>query len=173
MAQQMTAKGMSVPLVVMVDSPGPGSVPDRLTDFAEILDYLLGDQLNINIQELRDLDPEEQIAFVYEEARFANRMDLLPASLGIPMFKTWMAHQEAMHKYTPAPYNGRVVYFRPTTQAKGNSMTMHLSWIDLIKGGLELHQIPGDHITMNEHPNVAILAAHLTNAIKNIGPLKK
>lgn len=168
MAQQLTEKGYQVPLVVLVDSPGPGAIPDKLIDFAEILDYLLGDELNINLEELRDRDLNDQLAYVFEEARFANRMDLLPASLGIPMFKTWMAHQEAMHSYKPQPYNGKVVFFRPTTEAKRNLMHMHLPWIDLVQGGIEIHQIPGNHLTMNEKPNVDVLARHLKRILRGL-----
>ncbi len=168
MAQQLTEKGYQVPLVILVDTPGPGAVPDKLVDFAEILDYLLGDELNINIDELRDRDLNEQLAYVFEEARFANRVDLLPASLGVPMFKTWMAHQEAMHAYQPQPYNGKVVFFRPTTEAKRNLMSMHLPWIDLVQGGIEIHQIPGNHLTMNEKPNVDVLARHLKRILRGL-----
>lgn len=168
MAQQLTARGYQVPLVVLVDSPGPGAVPEKLADFAEILEYLLGDELSINIDELRDRDPSEQVAYVFEEARLANRMDLLPSSLGIPMFNTWMAHQEAMHSYSPQPYNGKVIYYRPTTKAKGNLMNMHIPWIDLVKGGIEIHQVPGNHLTMNEQPNVSVLARHLKLSLRNL-----
>ncbi|MDJ0837363.1 MAG: beta-ketoacyl synthase N-terminal-like domain-containing protein [Acidobacteriota bacterium] len=168
MSQQLRAKGIPVALTVLIDSPAPGAMPGKTTDFAEILDYLLGDELEFDVDELRELEPEEQLNYVFEEARHVNRVDILPPSLGIPMFKTWMAHQDALHSYTPKSYQGRVIYFRPTELAKLNALNMHLPWIDLVKGGIEIHQVPGNHITMNYEPNVKVIAKHLKRALRSL-----
>jgi len=168
MSQQLHARGIPVALTILVDSPAPGAMPGKTADFADILDYLLGDELEFDVEELRELPAEEQLDYVFEEAKHVNRIDILPPALGIPMFRTWMAHQDALHKYRPQPYPGRVIFYRPTELAKLNVLNMHLPWIDLVRGGIEIHQVPGNHITMNAEPNVRVMADHLKRALRNL-----
>jgi thioesterase domain-containing protein len=168
MAQQLTAAGKKVALTVLIDSPAPGSMPAKTQDCAEILHYLLGDELALSLDELRDLDPAEQIDYVFQEARLADRVELLPPTLSVPMFKTWMAHQEGMHSYQPQPYDGRVVYFRATEKLKHNPLDMHLPWIDLVRLGIEIYPIQGNHLSMNSHPHVKVMAGHLQRILRNL-----
>ncbi len=109
--------------------------------------------------------PEEQMDYVFEVARGADRIDVLPPPLGVPMLKTWLAHQDAMHAYEPAVYEGRVIFFRPTALMKLHNLDMHLPWIDLARGGIEIHQVPGNHVTMNFMPNIEVLVSHLGHAV--------
>ena len=167
MARQLTEQGEEVPLVVLVDTPAPGAMPGKTEGYAEILDYLLGDQLNLDQAVMSGLAPEDQLDYVFEVARSSNRVDVLPPTFGVPMLNTWLAHQDAMHAYQPVPYDGRVIFFRPTEIMKLHNMNMHLPWIDLVRGGIEIHRVPGNHISMNFMPNIKVLAAHLELAIES------
>lgn len=168
MAQQLIAAGEDVPLLVIVDSPAPGAMPSKFSDSAAILYYLLEDKLPISVERLRELEPEEQMNYIMEEARMSGRTDALPPTLGIPMFKTWMGHQKAMHEYKPKDYPGRVIFFRPTEMMKVNPPNMHVPWIDMVKGGIEIHQTPGTHVTMLQEPHVPVLAKHLRKALRDV-----
>ena len=168
MAQQLNDKGIEVPLLVIVDSPAPGVMPSKFTDSASILEYLLGDKLELDLDKLRTLPPEDQMGYVFEQARISGRADLLPPTLGIPLFKTWMSHQQAMFGYEPKDYQGRVLFFRPTERMKVNPPNMHLPWIDLVKGGIEIRQIGGNHITMNFGANAKAMAQHLKRCLRSI-----
>ena len=132
MARQLQERGLTVPLIVMIDSPAPGTLPEKLNDSAAILHYLLGDQLQISRAELADLDPEEQLAYVFEEARFSDKLDVLPPSLGLPMFKTWIAHQDAMDGYHLQDTASKVVFFRHTERTKHNPPNLHLTWLPIL-----------------------------------------
>ncbi len=169
MAHQLIAKGHEVSLLVVVDSPAPGQMPSKFTDTASILEYLLGDKLELDLDLLRGMSPEDQMSYIFERARLANRVDVLPPSLGIPLFKTWMGHQTALHSYEPKPYPGRVVFFRPTERMKVNPPKMYLPWIDMVKGGIEIHQVGGNHITMNFGDNAKRMAKYLQRTLRSIG----
>ncbi len=167
MAALLRAAGADVRLVVLVDAPAPGHMPAKTEGYAEVLDYLLGDHLELDMERLREEAPEDQLDYVFEKAKSVDRLDVLPPTLGLPMLTTWMAHQDAMHAYQPAPYPGRALVFRPTEIMKLHNLNMHLPWIDLVQGGIEIHRVPGNHITMNYAPNVKVLARHLRRTISS------
>ena len=166
MAQQLTAAGHVVPLVVLIDSPTGQHLPHKMKGPADILDYLVGDELNISADSLRELEPAEQLNMIFEEARHTNRFEVLPPTLGLPMFNTWMAHQEALFDYHPKAYSGRVLFYKPRELAKMNAADPHLTWLELAQGGFELVLVPGDHLTMNAQPHVKHLARHLKRALR-------
>lgn len=117
---------------------------------------------------LRDLSTENQLDYVFQRARSTNSVDVLPPTLGLPMLKTWLAHQDAMHAYSSDPYPGCVIFFRPTESMKLHNPNTHLPWIDLVQGGIEIHRVPGNHITMNFPPGVKVLTRHLRRAIVSV-----
>ncbi len=168
MGQQLIRLGHEVPLLIIIDSPAPGAMPGKFDDSASILYYLLEDELPVSVEELRKYEPAEQLAYVMEQARLANRPEVLPPDLGMPMFNTWMAHQKAMHTYKPDTYPGRVIFFRATEAMKINPLNMHAPWVDMVKGGIEIHQTPGNHNSMIVDPNVKKIGRFVKNALRSI-----
>ena len=161
MAQQLLSYREEVRLLVMIDTPAPNDMPTHITDSAAILQYLLKDQLDLPLEKLRKLDEKSQIDYVLEEARLSNKAHVLPSHLGVPLFSTWIAHQNATYKYKPEPYQGDVIFFRHTEPMEHFPALPHRAWMELVNGKLEIHQVPGDHISMNYPPCVQVLAAHL------------
>ncbi len=161
MAQQLTKAGKEVRLLVMVDTPAPEQMPRTLTDSAAIIQYLLAGKLALSLERLRELDESAQIDYVLEQARLQGKGDVLPPHLGVPLFKTWMAHQEATVAYKPSGYHGDVLFFRHTEPMENFPALPHAPWEKLVRGNFYLHQTPGNHITMNYPPHVAYLADHM------------
>ncbi|NES97395.1 MAG: hypothetical protein F6K32_19675, partial [Desertifilum sp. SIO1I2] len=60
--------------------------------------------------------------------------------------------------YQPQPYPGRLLFFKAIDRNEINPPYPEKPWIEVSQGGLELHEIPGNHITMNYSPHVQILA---------------
>jgi thioesterase domain-containing protein len=60
-----------------------------------------------------------------------------------------------------------MVFFRHTERMEHFPAAPHETWLDYVEGQVEIHQVPGDHITMNYQPNVSVLAAHLRIVLKN------
>ncbi|CAM2066018.1 Acyltransferase domain-containing protein [Sulfidibacter corallicola] len=169
MAQQLLDMGKEVPLLIIIDSPAPGAMPRKLNNSAGILHYMLGDELDIEMERLEQLNEDEQMSYIYEAARAQNRVDLLPNNLGKPMFKTWLYHEQAMHAYRPKPYPRKVMYFRPSEALKINPLNMYEPWIDFVKGGIEIVQVGGNHITMNYGENGKKIAHHVKKELKGLG----
>jgi amino acid adenylation domain-containing protein len=161
MAQQLSGNDEEVRLLVMIDTPAPHQMPANLTDSAAILHYLLQDQLTVPLEKLRQLDPQAQIEFVLDEARVHGKGNVLPPHLGLPLFNTWIAHQQATFNYTPQTYPHDVVFFRHTEPMAHFPPLPHKPWEELVEGKLEVHEVPGNHITMNYPPHVRVLAEHL------------
>ena len=63
--------------------------------------------------------------------------------------------------YRPVAYPGPVVYFRAESSGHEDTVTF---WQRLALGGLEVHKVPGDHVTLLQEPYVGELFTKL-NAI--------
>jgi len=153
--------------LVMIDTPFPQEMPANLNNSAAILDYLLKDKIPLDMDLLNKLEPKEQINYVLEEARLRGKSEVIPPHLGVPLFNTWMAHQVATFDYIPKPYADDIVFFRHTERMEHFPAAPHEAWLEYVEGKVEVHQVPGDHITMNYQPCVSVLATHLKIVLKN------
>ena len=136
-------------------------MPTHLNDSAAILEYLLADDLTLNPETLRSLSERDQVDYVLEEARLQGKGEVLPPHLGVSLFKTWMAHQQATYSYTPAPLDCDLMFFRHTEPQPHFPPLPHLAWQQLVKGDFSVLQAPGSHVSMNYPPHVQTLAGHL------------
>lgn len=166
MAQQIKRIGEEVRLVVMIDTPAPSQMPRNLTDSAAILQYLLQGKLSLSLEKLRSLPQQAQIDYVLEEARLQGRGSALPPHLGIPLFSTWIAHQEATFAYQPEPYHDDVVFFQHTEPMENFPPNPSEAWEELVEGAMTVHHVPGNHISMNYPPHVKTLANHLKHILR-------
>jgi thioesterase domain-containing protein len=71
----------------------------------------------------------------------------------------------AYRAYTPRPYPGRVTLFRARVQPLLGGHRPDLGWGELAGGGVEVHVIPGNHVTLLREPGVRALAASLSAAL--------
>ena len=72
---------------------------------------------------------------------------------------------QAARQYVPKPYNGRVDLFRAEQHA---SLSPDLGWRKLALGGVEIHTVPGDHLSIIREPHVRLLAAGLRTVIDSV-----
>jgi thioesterase domain-containing protein len=165
MAQQLQTQGQTVALLAMIDTPHPSQVPTGLKEDVDILAYLLmvGDHhLETSLEQIRQLTPDEQLQYFLERGKIANK--ILPQTSStqqrafLHLFKT---NVETMLQYVPRPYGGRIIFFRAQEQDAFNPAHPERHWLDLVTGGVELHEIPGNHITMNYSPQVEVIAKRL------------
>lgn len=166
MAQQLQSHGEDVRLVIMIDTPAPRQMPRNLTDSAAILQYLLQGQLSLSLEKLRSLPAQAQIDYALEEARLQGKGNALPPHLGIPMFQTWIAHQEATFAYRPEAYRDDVVFFQHTEPMENFPSNPSEAWESLIEGAMRIHHVPSNHISMNYPPHVKTLASHLKHILR-------
>lgn len=78
-----------------------------------------------------------------------------------PLVRAVQANIEAENIYAPRGeiYRGRIIFFYAEDRAGVPAYEDNrLRWAKMATEGMEVHRIPGTHITMREEPNVAVLA---------------
>ncbi|HID99164.1 MAG TPA: SDR family NAD(P)-dependent oxidoreductase [Thiotrichaceae bacterium] len=165
MAQQLHALGQKVALLTMIDTPGPDQMPASLETDAEILAYLLnvGANVSVNLDELRKLEPDEQLRYCLAEQKKLDKqmfpnLDITPVRHFIHLFKV---NSQAMWNYQPRVYPGKIIFFRALEKDAINAKNPERAWFDFAQEGLEVIDVPGNHITMNESPHVQVVAERL------------
>jgi aspartate racemase len=85
----------------------------------------------------------------------------LPTSLRY--FQVEEAHKQALERYTVQFYPGKITLMRAADvpETVGTRRNPTLGWETFAGGGLEIHDVPGGHISMFEEPNVRTLAETL------------
>ncbi|OQW92060.1 MAG: hypothetical protein BWK78_02785 [Thiotrichaceae bacterium IS1] len=167
MAQQLQAQQQRVALLAMIDTPGTGHLPVELNDEAEILAYLLkmSNDISVSLEELRSLTLEEQFHYYLDQLKLANQAissEELDWSNFRTVLKLFQANSKSMRNYLPQSYPGKILFFRAKERDAYLPHHPELAWLDLAMAGIEIHVIPGNHITMNEPPNIQELAKWLT-----------
>jgi len=161
MAQILQTQGQEVALVVMIDTPGPGEMPASLNSDAEIIAYLLdlGALDPALAAEICELAPEEQLArFIRSTGQATRIVPPMPPEQMRHFLNLWRVGMKAMIQYSPAPSRCPVVFFRAAERDAVNSTTPERGWRDVLLGSFDIHEVPGNHITMTYPPNVKRIA---------------
>jgi amino acid adenylation domain-containing protein len=155
MAQQLTAMGEKVEVVFMLDTCNFGSVSESKVSWLEPLHFL--QNLWFHAANIFSLGARDRKKFLRQ------KMDVESSRIGIRLHAAYHAlknlgstgkrasyphlivgkvNHDAMHRYDPRPYNGRVAVIRP----KGNFLGLtsrSLGWSEVVAGGgLEIHELP-------------------------------
>jgi oxalate---CoA ligase len=169
-ARQLTAKGSEMGLVVLVDSACPAEPDPLLTRMTRnarihITQVLKGGipQLRLNASGiLRRLVLRMRI----QRWRFANPLRI-PVSRPAPRdpMDVVVANVIAARSYVPQPYSGRVLLFKRTMDLIGRYRQPDNGWGRVVRDGLEVHRIEGDHLALLAEPGVDVLAEKLAEAM--------
>jgi thioesterase domain-containing protein len=182
MAQQLTASGERVPLVIALDSRLPNIAPSSSTNPRTWL-HAVTNLWWWTIDDLMEANGYEIAArFRSKTAMLAKRLATIPGlgwlrihaqtdirdQLGIPWVpKELGASLEqlfASHTaYEPRVYSGRVALFRARTRPLFRLWDPDLGWGKFAKGGVEVHTVRGSHSNILREPNVRLLA----NAVRH------
>jgi aspartate racemase len=75
------------------------------------------------------------------------------------------ANSKLARDYTLQAYPGQVTLFRANEQAVRYDQSSDFGWSAMALGGLEIHEVPGDHLGMFQEPHVQVLAEKLRACI--------
>ena len=77
-------------------------------------------------------------------------------------------NRQARRHYVPNSYPGKATIFRARDcdQSLSQQRLPDLGWRQFVQGGLEIYDIPGNHLTMLQEPHVKILAQQLDAYLK-------
>jgi amino acid adenylation domain-containing protein len=76
------------------------------------------------------------------------------------------ANLKASKKYTPKPYSGKIILFKAKHQTFYHLDPDHYGWDDYARGGLQIHEIPGEHSRIFAPPNDKYFAKVLEETLK-------
>ncbi len=168
MAQQLRRQGQEVGLLAILDQ-GPFYPKPGPADEAAYLVDLFGQHLDLSVEKLRELASDERIAFILEEAR---RVNWIYPDVTFEQFRHYVrimqTQTDAWIGYTPAPYPGRLTLFRATDREEGPAEAPDLGWGKFALGGVEIVDIPGDHLSMVHAPDVQRLARELQARLEEL-----
>ncbi|OYD96428.1 non-ribosomal peptide synthetase [Nostoc sp. 'Peltigera membranacea cyanobiont' 210A] len=174
MAQQLYASGHQVALLALIDSYVPIAMnkPKEINEamllvsLAKYLDGLFGQKLSVSSDKLQQLEPEEQLNYILEQAKMLN---ILSPDFGLQqmrqLFKVFRANLKALYSYIPQPYPNRITLLCASEQVAAVSH----DWSKLAAGGVEIHNIPGNHYAIVRKPNVQFLAERLGIYLDRVG----
>lgn len=169
MAQQLRAHGEEVGLLALLDSHRRGvrqTVPVSVW-------------LKRHAERMSGLALREKVRYLGVRAR--NMGHLIGRVLRRPVF--WMAfcwhrmsgrrlsprflhdtNVRASRNYRPKVFEGRTVLFCAELYAWAHP-DVHESWNELVKGGVEMRRVPGQHFNLIEEPHVQGLAKELQECL--------
>src|SRR5262249_13370742 len=135
-----------------------------------LIEFALHSGLDVTIDALLPLSPEEQLRVVLDKAK---KTGLFPEELGLDEFgrvfrnyaEVFQVNIRATRAYVPAPSPRRVVLYRARELAASVAYEPKYSWRDLT-AEVEEHRLPGDHYTMLREPNVQVLADYLGASLR-------
>jgi thioesterase domain-containing protein/acyl carrier protein len=176
MAQQLRRKGKEVELLAVIDMPAPGyrrakSLPKRLALHAshfrrEGFPYLAA-KLGPHIERLRD-----RLAAVRKQrvSAAANAPDDAEVTERARRTLRRSVRAQAMNNYHPKPYPGKVLLVRAMdnddfVETNGDR---DWGWHKLAQGGVDVVDVPGDHLSVLAEPNVGSLAAEIRRRIPRL-----
>lgn len=183
MATQLHKQGHKVALLALLDSSEPDCGINELDfdDDAEWLNMLgnifekvYGKSLNVSSEALLVLAPDEQLNYFKEQLQIAN---LLPPDVGTKQLRGLMQVSKTNHQtasvYMPqAVYPNQITFFRSieidAVDDANSEMVeeLGLGWNKFSAQPVDIHLVPGDHITMLNEPHVQVLAQQLTICIE-------
>jgi amino acid adenylation domain-containing protein len=178
MAQQLRAEGEEIGLLVLFDAYNPVRRPCR---------YTLAQRVKLRFQYASHLAPGERIRYFahkfdghlkkwqgrFQKMRYRTlSMDVdagvVPGELR--QLHVTLALERARDAYKPKAYPGRINLIRSTTPSDYSyyspDYTADFGWTELAEGGLEIHYIPGDHVSIFEEPNVGVTAEKLRGLLR-------
>ena len=178
MAQQLNAVGEPIGLLTLLDSYPLGYselLPITERTRREIRFYFR--RLKLHLSSLWDLSMHGKWEYVKKKARtfhrrlksrvwralrgaYAARGGELPDALHNVKEANFLAARD----YVTKPYSGRITLFVASQQPLDGFFDLEMTWKRLA-GSVETIQVPGDHSTVIEEPNVRVLAVKLKDCI--------
>ena len=175
MARQLDSQGHKVASLILLDARIPTAEQRLETDdevsliigFASDLGVSLG-RLGVAWHNVRQLQPDERLAFVLREAKTAG---VVPDDIQLgeveTLFETFKENARAMCDYTPRPYRGLLTLFVAEESSPGAD-DLATSWDEWTGAEVEVFRTPGNHYTMTRDPHVRFLAEQLNACLKRI-----
>ncbi|NEO98573.1 MAG: amino acid adenylation domain-containing protein [Symploca sp. SIO2E9] len=157
-AQQLSCQGEQIALLALLDTfTSPLMNPSiSESDLALLVLGLVGD-LNLSLEHLSQLKPDERLIYVLEQAKQNHRV---PADFDLAQIhhflKIGKLNYQAQQNYKPQYYSGKIILFK----ARETDTDLEAAWKEVV-ADVEKVMVPGNHDNMLRSPHVEILAQQL------------
>src|SRR5262249_17824724 len=167
MACQLNAQGQEIALLALMDTLNwANAKPKAWVDLLSVASQ----KLYFHLRNFLLLSPRNKLTFFREKAkvhraRLAMRFGGLRRTAnadrpGVDPARLWQTNDRALLAYTPRPYPGRVIHFRPARQYSLDSLPER-EWDGLAQRGVEKIVLPVYPAGMLLEPFVETLAARI------------
>jgi amino acid adenylation domain-containing protein len=174
MAQQLTQAGQQIGLLAILDTSAPCNQPS----FYQSLKFLMGTALWSTLPFLLDYGAIATNRLQSWTLRFSrwqwsaivrlipeeSRLRLLDESAISPMLRIVYANAQAAYRYVPQNYPNRITLFRAVEQSDSLGQEPTLGW-SALASDIQLHQVPGNHLSLLKQPHVQTLAQQLRRCL--------
>jgi thioesterase domain-containing protein/acyl carrier protein len=176
-ARQLRAQGQEVTQVILLETVNPA----RLRAFRGWKRVIANTQFKLNLLKferayLKQLNGNQardymagriakKIARIKESVRRAlniNKLGSAQFAIENPVDVLYAAAS----KYTPGPYDGKVLLVRGSQRTIGFARELDWGWKEILGDNLEICETPGNHYTIYMHPNVDTLALTMNEHLK-------
>ncbi|MEH2355880.1 amino acid adenylation domain-containing protein [Nostoc sp.] len=191
MATQLLHQGHIVALVVMIDMSAPTSKDKQarierldwdharwLIELIKAVEVSLSTNIDISYNILQSLPEKEQLKHVLQHLKMVN---MLPPNAEITQMKNMVqalkANSLSLINYVPEQiYPGRITLLRASetpperlvSKFSEISQDSTWGWSEYSCEPVDIHFVPGNHITMMAEPHVQILAERLKVCIEQV-----
>jgi thioesterase domain-containing protein/acyl carrier protein len=173
MACQLERQGDHVGLVALFDGhasnlPGYREALSRIGRIRH-LERSLAEKIKYHAKNLSRLSPSQQAQYVQgvitRKVPNGGRDHHQADNDSVPdhLQKIYWTNGLAMSQYIPGPYPGKITLFRANA-----SRGTYRGWDDFAFGGVDIYDIPGNHTSIVDEPNVKTLAQQLEMCIDNV-----
>ncbi|PSR17800.1 amino acid adenylation protein [filamentous cyanobacterium CCP3] len=165
-AQQLVRQGETVALLALMDTYGPEKISAKFervsSHFANFFDRGLPYLLN-RVQR-RWVDVWQALSYCHNKLKLKLGQNLTYEQQFLMVLEE---NKTASKNYVYGIYPGKLTFFRATEEIYYSQTYLDkgLGWRDLAGGGLEIHDVPGDHMSMLDEPHVQVLAQKLTSCL--------
>jgi thioesterase domain-containing protein/acyl carrier protein len=172
-ARQIEAQGEVVAMLALIDAgvADPGEDSFGESDLLPMLMLMFPGESEEEIQRLRKAGSDEQLAWFQERAELAR---LLVAGAGVGhaqnVYQVFQANMEAITRYHPKPFRGKITLFRAAEHATPMHKDPYLGWGRWAKNGVEVYEVPGNHVTMFRPPTIEALAGQFGACLARADP---
>ncbi|MDM8537198.1 amino acid adenylation domain-containing protein [Desulfobacterales bacterium HSG17] len=170
MARILEQAGETAPLLIMIDTPEPG-VDFRKDDVEFLMDrvpYYNGVTVDkLALQNSR----EAQVEYLLKAIKIAGlfRPDI-DQSYAQNWFDLYKHHNMLVGPYKPTePVNTKIIFFKPSEKIPFDvQMGKPIpAWKQLVHGGIEVHDGPGNHFNMISPVNIPVLVKKMKECIES------
>lgn len=174
MAHQLQLAGQQVALLAMIDTPRPAVPADMEADEVEILMLLVGmdkNDISVPLAEIRQWEPNAQLMYFLEHGKKTNKLfsetTVEQLHHWLYLFKTDL--QAIQHYIPPQAHPGQIIFFRATEQHESITYAHpEEGWFKWSGEKMVVHEVSGNHYTMNYLPHVEVIANKLKESFLRV-----